>query len=60
MSALVVGAAPVAYLAFSTAVDPTSTAALVTTAPGRICLVLGLGFEVAGAWWMHRIVRARP
>jgi len=60
LSALVVGAAPVAYLAFSTAVDPASTATLVTTMPGRVCLALGLGCELLGVWWMHRIVRARP
>jgi tight adherence protein B len=60
LSALVVGAAPVGYLAFSSAVDPASTATLVTTTPGRVCLVLGLGCEALGAWWMHRIVRVRP
>ena len=60
LSALVVGAAPVGYLAFSTALDPTSTATLVTTTPGRVFLVLGLGCEVLGARWMHRIVRVRP
>jgi tight adherence protein B len=60
LSAVVVGAAPIAYLAFSTAVDPTSTASLVTTTPGRVCLALGMGCEVLGALWMRRIVRTVP
>ena len=60
LSAVIVGAAPIAYLVFSTAVDPSSTATLVTTAPGRVCLALGLGCELLGAWWMQRIVRRLP
>jgi tight adherence protein B len=60
LSAVVVGAAPIAYLAFSTAVDPSSTAPLVTTTPGRVCFALGLGCEVLGALWMRRIVRTAP
>jgi tight adherence protein B len=60
LSAVVVGAAPIAYLAFSTAVDPTSTAPLLTTTPGRVCFALGLGCEVLGALWMRRIVRTAP
>jgi tight adherence protein B len=60
LSAVVVGAAPIAYLAFSTAVDPGSTAPLVTTTPGRVCLALGIGCEMLGALWMRRIVGRRP
>ena len=56
LSAVVVGAAPVAYLAFATAADPSSATMLVTTSTGRICLALGAGLDAAGAWWMRRIV----
>jgi tight adherence protein B len=52
VSALVVGAAPLAYLAFATAVDPTSLTVLVGTGAGRACLVGGLGLEALAAWWM--------
>jgi tight adherence protein B len=59
MSAVVVGLAPVAYLGFTTATDPGATRVLVGTTVGRICLVVGLGFEVAAAAWMRAIV-GRP
>ncbi len=60
MSALVVGVAPIAYLAFASAVDPGASAVLVTTPLGRICLVTGLGLDALGALWMRRIVRSEP
>ena len=60
MSAVVVGAAPVAYLVFSAAVDPHAARALVDTALGRICLVLGIGLDALAALWMRRIVRSEP
>lgn len=56
MSAVVVGAAPLAYLVFSALVDPGSVALLVGTGAGRVCLVLGLLLEAAGALWMRRIL----
>ena len=56
LSAVVVGVAPLAYLAFATAADPSTATMLVTTSTGRICLTLGLGLDAAGAWWMRRIV----
>lgn len=58
LSAIVVGAAPVGFLAFSALVDPTSAQLLVTTTAGRVCLVLGLGCEVLAGLWMRRILRA--
>lgn len=60
LSAVVVGAAPLAYLVFAAAADPKSATALVNTGVGRVCLVVGLGLEAAGAWWMHRIVTSAP
>ena len=58
LSAVVVGAAPIGYLAFSAMVDPGSVAALVGTGVGRTCLVVGLGLEVLAAWWIRRILRS--
>lgn len=60
MSAVVVGAAPFAYLAFSSAVDPGAARVLVTTSVGRICLTLGIALDGLGALWMRRIVRSEP
>ncbi|MDQ1382770.1 MAG: tight adherence protein [Actinomycetota bacterium] len=58
MSAIVVGGAPVAYIAWSALVDPGALHVLTGTLFGRICLLLGLGLEVLGAWWMRSIVRS--
>jgi tight adherence protein B len=57
VSAVVVGAAPVAFLLFGSATDPRSLETLLGTAPGRACLVAGLLLETLGALWMRRIVR---
>jgi tight adherence protein B len=56
LSAIVVGAAPLGFVAFSSVVDPGTVQLLVTTAAGRVCLVLGLGFELLAALWMRRIL----
>lgn len=56
MSAWVVGAAPLAYLAFASVADPGSTSMLLTTTAGRVCLAGGLLLEGAGAVWMRHIV----
>ena len=56
LSALVVGAAPLGYLAFSALVDPAAVTALVDTGVGRVCLVLGLGLEVLAGLWIRRIL----
>ena len=60
LSALVVGLGPVGFLCFSAIVDPSSTKVLFATGVGRVCLLVGLGCEALGAWWMHRIVTAEP
>jgi tight adherence protein B len=57
-SALVIGVAPVVYLAGSAIVDPRSVHVLVGTGAGRMCLVSGLGLELLGAAWMRAIIRA--
>jgi tight adherence protein B len=56
LSALVVGASPLAYLVFSALVDPASVGLLVRTGTGRLCLGLGLLLEVVAVLWMRRIL----
>ncbi|HEY3097116.1 MAG TPA: type II secretion system F family protein [Acidimicrobiia bacterium] len=56
LSAVVVGASPLAYLVFSALVDPASVDQLVGTGAGRVCLVAGLALEAAAALWMRRIL----
>ena len=58
LSAVVIGVAPVGYLAFAGVVDPRSVSALTSTGVGRVCLVVGLALEALGALWIRRIVRA--
>lgn len=56
LSAIVVGAAPLGYLAFSALVDPRAVTALIDTGVGRVCLVVGLGLEALAALWIRRIL----
>jgi tight adherence protein B len=58
LSAIVVGAAPLGYLAFSSLVDPASAGTLVGTGVGRVCLVVGGTCEVLAALWIRRILRS--
>jgi tight adherence protein B len=58
LSAIVVGAAPLGYLAFSALVDPAGVTALVATGVGRVCLVVGLGLEALAGLWIRRILRS--
>jgi tight adherence protein B len=56
LSAVVVGAAPLGYLAFASLVDASAVDALVTTGVGRVCFVVGVGLEGVAALWIRRIV----
>jgi tight adherence protein B len=58
LSAVVVGAAPLGYLAFSAMVDPAAVTALFDSGVGRICLVVGLGLEALAGLWIRRILRS--
>jgi tight adherence protein B len=58
LSAVVVGAAPLGYLAFAAMVDPGAVTALVDTGVGRVCLVVGLGLEALAGMWIRRILRS--
>ena len=57
MSAVVVGGAPIAYIAWSALVDPHAVHVLTGTGFGRVCLAVGLALEAVGGWWMRSIVR---
>jgi tight adherence protein B len=56
LSAVIVGAAPIASVGLSAAVDRRLLGALLGPGPGRVCLVAGLGLEILAAAWMHRIL----
>jgi tight adherence protein B len=58
LSAVVVGAAPVGYLAFSSLIDPRAATALVDTDVGGVCLVVGLTCELLAVLWIRRILRS--
>ena len=59
ISAFVVGgAAPVAYLVFVSLADPGPLDLLVTTNPGRACLMVGLLLEGLAALWMRALLRS--
>ncbi|HZJ27169.1 MAG TPA: type II secretion system F family protein [Acidimicrobiia bacterium] len=57
-SAVVIGVAPIAYLMFSSIVDPGSVGALVGTPIGWSCLVGGLALDAVAMAWMRRILRS--
>jgi tight adherence protein B len=57
LSAIVVGAAPLGYLAFVSITDPGSLDVLFATGIGRGCLVVGLGLQALGALWMRALLR---
>ena len=56
-SAVVVGLAPIGYLAFASAADPGSVSVLLDRGVGRICLALGLAMETCAALWMRALLR---
>jgi tight adherence protein B len=58
LSAVVVGAAPLGYLAFSAMVDPHAVTTLIDTGVGRVCLAVGLALEGLAALWIRRILRS--
>jgi tight adherence protein B len=57
LSAIVVGAAPVGYLAWSTVVDPGPLRALVSSTAGQVCLLLAVALEALAVVWMRRVLR---
>lgn len=58
MSAAVIAVAPAAFGVLAVGTDRATAAFLLGTPPGLVCLVAGLGLEVAGWRWMDRITRS--
>jgi tight adherence protein B len=56
LSAGVVAALPVAFVALLAVTDPSALAFLAATTVGRLCLAIGVLLEVAGVAWMAAIV----
>ena len=56
-SALVMIAAPIVFALGAVQVD-SRVGAFFTSGPGALCVLAGLALDLAGAWWMARIVRA--
>lgn len=57
-SAVVLVASPVAFTVAVSLLDARVAGFLVGSAAGWACLVLGFGLDVAGAWWMSRLLGA--
>lgn len=57
-SAVVMATAPAAFAAVGAATDGRVATFLLGTPLGLLCLVSGLALEVAGGWWMARLVRS--
>lgn len=56
-SAAVLTAAPIAFAALLTSLDPTAARFLLGTPVGWLCIGVGLALDVAGASWMAALVR---
>lgn len=57
LSAMVLSAAPIGFTFLLASVDPASARFLVGTPAGWLCIVVGVGLDAVGAWWMHRLVQ---
>jgi tight adherence protein B len=58
VSAAVIALAPAAFALVAAASDDPTASVLLGTPLGLVCLVVGLGLDVAGWWWMDRITRS--
>jgi tight adherence protein B len=57
-SALVLSVAPVGFAALLVVGDTAAAGFLLGTPGGWACLALGVGLDLAGAWWMTRLSRS--
>jgi len=55
-SAILVGAAPVGFGLLLTVAEPSAISFLFGSVSGLACLVIGLGLDALGFWWMRRLV----
>lgn len=58
LSAVVVGAAPLAFMVVTCATDRRNAHMLFGTPIGLACVLAGLTLDAIGAWWMHRMSTA--
>lgn len=58
LSAGILTVAPVGFAFLLVSLDPTSARFLLATPAGWACIVVGLGLDLVGAWWMSRLVRS--
>jgi tight adherence protein B len=58
LSALIVGGLPIAFVGFTITADRRTSAVLVGTPAGWICLAVGGFLDLIGLWWMRRLVRS--
>ncbi|RMH68778.1 MAG: hypothetical protein D6683_16605 [Actinomyces sp.] len=58
-SALVVALTPLVFAVLAARTDPEVGRVFTSTAVGRLCLVGGVLFDLAGLWWMRRLTRPR-
>lgn len=57
LSAGILSVAPLGFAVLLVSLDPTSAHFLLATPAGWACITIGLLLDVAGAAWMHRLVR---
>lgn len=55
-SAVMVGAAPVGFGLLLAFAEPSAMSFLFGSVSGLACLIVGLGLDAAGFWWMQRLV----
>jgi tight adherence protein B len=55
LSALVIGVAPIGFMAITCLADPRNAHVLFGTPIGVTCVITGLGLDALGAVWMHRM-----
>jgi tight adherence protein B len=60
LSALVIVVSPLIFAALGASADSRVLSFLLGTPAGLACLLVGGVLDAVGAWWMGRLVRARP
>ncbi len=58
LSAVVMVLLPIGFAALQAVTNGAAAHFLLATAPGGVCLLVGLTLDALGAWWMRRLVRA--
>jgi tight adherence protein B len=58
LSALIVGGLPIAFVGFTLTADRRTSAVLLGTSAGWVCLAVGGFLDLVGLLWMRRLVRS--